>query len=85
MEFKDAVEYSLTASKSVLRTAAVYRENFLYNRYQMGRGHHCPLQRRTSYAWIMPQDQWDTPVAARLLNWMIKLGIDVYKARSLCF
>ena len=80
--FKDAVDYAFTASKSTLHTAAVYREKFLYNKYQMGRDIVARFKKEPPYAWIIPQDQWDTPVAARLLNWLIKSGIDVCEAEE---
>lgn len=79
---RDAVEYCLTASKAVLHTAAVYREKFLYGKYQMGLDVISRFQKESPYAWIIPQDQWDTPTAALLLNKMIMLGIDVYKAEE---
>ena len=79
---RDAVEYCLTASKAVLHTAAKYRQEFLYNKYQMGRDIIARFQKEPPYAWIIPQAQWDTPTAALLLNKMILLGIDVYQAES---
>lgn len=79
---RDAVEYSLTGSKSVLATAATYREKFLYGRYQMGKEIMAKFQNEPPYAWIIPQQQWDPPVAARLLNWLITMGINVYKAKE---
>ena len=79
---RDAVEYCLTASKSVLHTAALYREKFLYGKYQMGRDNIARFQKEPPYAWIIPQAQRDAPTAALLLNKMILLGIDVYKAEG---
>lgn len=79
---RDAVEYCLTASKAVLHTAALYREEFLYGKYQMGRDNIARFQKEPPYAWIIPQVQWDPPTAALLLNKMILLGIDVYKAEK---
>lgn len=78
----DAVEYCLTASKAVLHTAAVYREKLLYDRYQMGRDVIARFQKEPPYAWIIPQAQWDEPTAARLLNNMILMGINVYRAEE---
>ncbi len=77
---RDAVEYCFTAAKAVLHTAAKYREEFLYNKYQMGRDNIARFEKEPPYAWIIPQAQWDAPTAALLLNKMILLGIDVYKA-----
>lgn len=77
---RDAVEYCFTAAKAVLHTAAKYREEFLYNKYKMGRDNIARFEKEPPYAWIIPQAQWDAPTAALLLNKMILLGIDIYKA-----
>ncbi len=79
---RDAVEYCLTASKSVLSAAAVYREKFLYGRYAMGRDIIARFQQEPPYAWIVPQDQWDPPVAAHMLDWLAKMGIDIVQANE---
>jgi len=79
---KDAVDYANTGSKAVLHTAAVYREMFLYGRYQMGRDTIAKFQQEPPYAWIVPQDQWDPPVAARMLDSLAFSGIEVCQARE---
>jgi len=79
---RDAVEYCLTGSKSVLSAAALYRQKFLYGRYQMGKDIIAKFRKEPPFAWIIPQDQWDPPVAARLLKWLIDMGINVYKAEE---
>jgi len=79
---RDAVDYCLTSSKAVLHTAAKYREVLLYNKYKMGKDVITRFQNEPPYAWIIPQTQWDLPTAALLLNKMMLLGIDVYKAEK---
>jgi hypothetical protein len=79
---KDAADYSVTASKAVLHTAAVYREMFLYGRYQMGKDTIAKFKNEPPYAWVIPQDQWDPPVAARMLDNLAFSGIEVYKAKA---
>jgi len=79
---KDAVDYCITASKAVLHTAAVYREKLLYDRYWMGKDIITRFKKEPPYAWIIPQEQWDSPTTALLLNKMILLGINVYKAEE---
>jgi hypothetical protein len=79
---RDAVEYCLTASKAVLQTAAVYREKLLYDKYHMGKDVITRFEKEAPYAWIIPQEQRDAPTAALLLNKMMLLGIDVYKAKE---
>jgi len=80
--FRDAVDYSLTASKSALYAAALHREKFLYAKYQMGRDTIARFKNEPPYAWIIPQQQWDPPTAAHLLNWLITMGIKVYEAEE---
>ena len=79
---KDGSDYSVTASKAVLHTAAVYREMFLYGRYQMGKDTIAKFQNEPPYAYIIPQDQWDPPVAARMLDNLAFTGVEVYKAKA---
>ncbi len=80
--FHDAVDYCVTASKSLLHTAALFREQFLYAKYQMGRDTAARFEGEPPYAWIVPRAQPDPPVAARMLNWLIHLGIEVYEAEE---
>jgi len=77
---RDAVEYCRTASLAVLHTAAVYREKLLFDRYQMGRDVIRRFKKEAPCAWIIPQEQWDPGAAAKLLNNMILMGVEVSKA-----
>jgi hypothetical protein len=79
---KDGVEYALTASKSVLHTASVYRETFLYGKYQMGKDTIARFKEQPPYAWIILQDQHDPASACHLIDNMILEGIDVYEAAN---
>jgi len=77
---RDAVDYCLTASKAVLQTAANYRQELLWDKYQMGRDTMARFKKEPPYAFIVPGEQWDPPTAAELLTRVEKLGIEVYKA-----
>ncbi len=79
---RDAVDYVLTFSKATLQMAAVYREKLLLDKYRMGRDVITRFAKEPPYAWIIPQDQWDPPVAATMLNRMMMLGIKVSKAQT---
>jgi hypothetical protein len=48
---EDAVEYCLTASRAVLHTAAIYREELLFDKYQMGRDTIARFSKEPPYAW----------------------------------
>jgi len=78
----DAVAYNLTASKAVLHTAAVNRDQLLYDKYRAGAGVIARFRKEPPYAWIVPPDQWDPPAAALLLNTMKLHGIEIGKADS---
>jgi len=77
---RDAVEYCLTGSKAVLRTAALYREQFLYGKYKMGRDTVARFSKEPPYAWIIPREQWDGPTAALLVERMLLQGIKISQA-----
>ena len=78
----DAVDYCLTGSIAVLHTAAKYSEELLYNKYLAGRDVIARFKKEPPYAWIIPQEQWDTPTATLMLNKAIALGIDLYQAEE---
>jgi hypothetical protein len=79
---RDAVEYCLTGSKAVLHTAAIYREQFLYAKYKMGKDTAARFAKEPPYAWIIPREQWDGPTAALLVEKMLIQGIKVYRAEK---
>jgi len=77
---KDAVDYCLTASKAVLAVSSKYRQELLLDKFRMGRDTIEKFKKEPPYAWIIPEQQADPPSMALLLNRMILLGIDVYRA-----
>ena len=78
----DAVRYMLAASMSVLDTAAKYREEIIYNRYQAGRDVIAQFKKDPPYAYIVPQRQRDPQTAALLMEKMQLNGIEVSQATA---
>ena len=76
----DAVRYMVGASMSVLDTAAKYREQLLYNKYQAGRDNIERFTNNPPYAYIIPTEQRDLPEAALLVHKMMRNGIEVHQA-----
>jgi hypothetical protein len=76
---KDAVDYMVGGSMSVLDLAAKNRETLLYNRYQAARDN----IRRTEppYAYVISDRQGDVPEAGQLAQKMIDNGLDVYESK----
>jgi len=79
---RDAVDYCLTASKAVLGVASKYREELLFNKFKMASDVVEQFKKEPPYAWLIPAAQSDPGNLALLLNRMILLGIDVYRAED---
>jgi zinc carboxypeptidase len=76
----DAVRYMLGASMAVLDTAAKYREELLYNRYQAARDNIERFRKEPPFAYVIPQEQRDLPTAATLVEKLLVNGIEVQQA-----
>ena len=77
---KDAVDYMVGASMSVLDTSAKNREELLYNKYQAGRDNIERFRRNPPYAYVIPTEQHDLPTAATLVQKLMINGIEVSEA-----
>jgi hypothetical protein len=78
----DAVKYMVTGSMSVLDTAAKYREQLLFNRWQAAHDNIEHFKHAAPYAYVLPNPQADTPEAAQLAQIMIENGIEVHRAKE---
>jgi len=76
---RDAVDYMLTASISVLDVAAKYRFDLLYNRYQAGRDVLSRYADEPPHAFFVPESQRDPVAAVELLRRLAFNGIEVHR------
>ncbi|MGC1784975.1 MAG: M14 metallopeptidase family protein [Acidobacteriaceae bacterium] len=77
---RDAVNYMVAGSMSVLDLAAQNRETLLYNRYQAARDN---IQRKDPpFAYVISDRQADVPEAGLLAQKMIDNGLDVYESQN---
>lgn len=79
---RDIVDYELILSMSLLKTAAKYREEFLFNFYSMYRDCVQTITPGDAYAYIIPQDQADLPTALRMLEIMKMGGVEIHRASN---
>lgn len=79
---RDAVDYMLTASVSVLDVAAKYKNDLLYNRYQAARDVVSQYRAGPPYAFFIGQDQRDPVSAVEMLRRLAYNGIDVKRLTS---
>ena len=78
-KLRDAVDYMLTASFSVLDYAAKYKYDLLYNRYQAGRDVIQQFTEEPPFAFFVPQEQRDPVAAVELLRRLAFNGIEVHQ------
>jgi hypothetical protein len=78
---RDAVDYMVAASMSVLDLAAKNRETLLYNRYQAARDNIQHYQKEPPFAYVISDHQTDVPEAGLLAQKMIDNGLDVYQSK----
>ncbi len=79
---RDAVDYMLTASFSILDFSAKYKNDVLYNRYQAGRDVIAEFTEDPPYAFFVPQEQDDPVAAVELLRRLAFNGIEVSELTS---
>jgi hypothetical protein len=74
---RDAVEYMLTASLSVVDYASRYKESVLLNRYRAGRWQIEKYSKAPPFAYVIPQRQRDPVAAVELLRRIAFQGVRV--------
>jgi hypothetical protein len=79
---KDAVDYMVAGSMSVLDLAAKNRETLLYNRYQAARDNIQHFRKEPPFAYVISDKQADTPEAGLLAQKMIDNGLEVYATKD---
>lgn len=80
--FRDAVDYTLTASMGVLDFAADRKEEYLLNIYSMGRDAIEANILEDFYAYVIPKEQHDFNEATNLVNILRQGGIEMHQASS---
>jgi len=75
---KNAVDYMITASTSVLDVAAKYKEDILFNRYQAARDVVAEYREGPPFAYFIPREQRDPVAAVEMLRRLAFNGIDVH-------
>ena len=79
--FADAVEYHFQASMGTLDVAQRLREDWLYNKYRMGRNQIRDGEAGGPYAYIFDLDaQHDRGEAAQLLSVLLRGGVEIHRA-----
>jgi len=73
---RDIMDYEMTLTLSILRTASEHREDFLRGMAGMAAGQIREGSDRPPYAWVIPPEQHDPPEAARLVEILREGGVE---------
>ena len=79
---RDIIDYELIATRSLLESSSLYREDILDNFFRLGRGE---IQRGASeapYAFIISADQHDPVAAARMIEILMRNGLRIERAEA---
>lgn len=79
---RDMVEYELTLSKSLVKTAFLHKEDLLYNFYQMNKEYCQPPPKGNPFAFVIHRDQDDYITTLRMLDILKFGGVEIHKARE---
>jgi hypothetical protein len=79
---RDIIDYELIASRSVLDTAARYRQQFLRNFYTVASDAVAKGRATAPYAFLIPPDQHDPTAAGLLVELLLRHGIRVEVAEA---
>ena len=79
---RDLVDYELTLSLSLVKTAARDKDDFLFNFYQMYKNSIEQVDKNQPYAFVIPALQNDPPTALRMLEILMMGGVEVEEAKA---
>ncbi|MCD6517453.1 MAG: hypothetical protein J7L72_08575 [Candidatus Aminicenantes bacterium] len=79
---RDIVDYELTLSKSLVETAYIHKEDFLFNFYKMCRDEIEIREEGNPFAFVISKDQRDYPTTLRMLEILKLGGIEIHRAQK---
>ena len=79
---RDLVDYELTLSLSLVKTAALYKEDFLLNFYRMYKNSVEQVDKNQPFAFVVPAVQPDPPTSLRMIDILMMGGVEVHRAKA---
>ncbi len=77
---RDIVDYELVLSQSLVKTAALNKEDFLFNFYQMYKDSLEKVDQGQPYAFVIPAKQRDYPTMWKMLEILMMGGVEIHEA-----
>ncbi|MCK7469733.1 MAG: hypothetical protein MZU95_02190 [Desulfomicrobium escambiense] len=79
---RDLVDYELVLSKSMIKTAGLHKEDFLFNFYQMYKNSVEKVEPGQPYAFVIPAVQRDYPTMLKMLEVLKTGGVEIHQAKA---
>ncbi len=79
---RDIVDYELSLSLSLVRTASRNKEDFLFNFYQMYKSSIEKTEKNQPFAYIIPPAQHDFPTSLEMIRILMQGGVEVHQAKE---
>ena len=77
---RDIVDYELTLSQSLIKTAYLHKDELLLNFYRMCKEAIEIRKEEDPFAFIIPRDQHDYPTALKMLDILMAGGVEIHQA-----
>jgi hypothetical protein len=78
-KLEDIIKYDHYATLSVLKTAAIYRQELLWNGYKMASDNLEKGKRSSPFAYILPVNQNDPITGQKFIKTLLKSNIQIYQ------
>jgi len=79
---RDIVDYELVLTKSLIKTAALNREDILGTFYQMNKLAVEKTERNQPFAFVIPARQHDYPTMMKMLDVLMMSGVEIHQAKA---
>jgi len=79
---RDIVDYELVETQSLIKTAALHKEDFLFNFYQMYKNSIEKVDKNQPYAFVIPAKQHDYLTMLKMLDVLQMGGVEIHQAKA---
>lgn len=79
---RDIVDYELTISMSLVKTSALYKDDFLFNSYLISRDSIEKVEKNQPFGFVINADQPDLHTTLRLLDILKFGGVEIHQAKE---
>jgi len=79
---RDIVDYELIMTQSMIKTAALHKEDLLLNFYKMCKDSIEKVEKGQPFAFVIPAKQHDTPTMLKMLEVLQLGGVEIQQAKA---